>query len=363
MLPSEYKRLKREELGKPTVHKKISNSFIENALTNKTIGAIKITYYLSTVLKDFDYTKDLNTVTIDTSKMLKYTELTMPDIRNNLKKMQQTSITFIDENQELEEIIPLVAKIGFYYGRNRKVEIDIYSKIAKLIVDVTKRYSFINTKELMRLKSIHSIRLLPILEMIHQFKEPAIKQKTYTLEDLNSIFDTKYKRYNHLEIYILKKAKEELDNNSSLTFDYEMKFETLGKGRASITGVILKPKTKGNYQSTIFSNLEYPPEDNHIEKDMTDKQKDLVEAPTQDTRITKIESWYPNLKQLDLGVEFGIAQQKDENIKEDFNLYLEEQIEVFKKYCVDEKKDYKNMDTSFKRHIRGAYKNSLDFFS
>ena len=180
MIPTKENKKKLSESNKKQIHKKISNSFIENALTNKTISALKITYYLATVLRDFDYTKDLNTIIIDTKDLLSYTGLTMVDIKNSFKKMQQTSITFINAQKQWEEYISLIPRLKFHLGRNRKIEIDMYSKIAKLIVEVTDKYSFLNTKELMRLKFKHSIRLLPLLEMISQFREPAIKQKNYS---------------------------------------------------------------------------------------------------------------------------------------------------------------------------------------
>jgi len=45
------------------------------------------------------------------------------------------------------------------------------------------------------------------------------------------------------------------------------------------------------------------------------------------------------------------------------NKVLEEQIIAFKKYCIENKKNYKDMDVSFKRHIEGAFNNKIDFFS
>ena len=45
--------------------------------------------------------------------------------------MQETSITFINENEEWEEHIVLIPKIEFFYGKNL-VEIVMFSKIAKL---------------------------------------------------------------------------------------------------------------------------------------------------------------------------------------------------------------------------------------
>ena len=157
MTVAEWRRNKKNELSKPAVHKKISNTFIESTLTNKTVSALRIIYYLANVLKDINYKKDLTTVIINTKDILEYTELTMTDIKNNLKKMQETSISFINTEDEYEEMISLLPRVKIHVGRKRTIEIDTYSKIAKLVIEVTDKYSFINTKQLMKLKFKHSI--------------------------------------------------------------------------------------------------------------------------------------------------------------------------------------------------------------
>lgn len=319
MLPSEWKRKKKEELKKPQVHNKISNTFIENVLHDKTLSAIKICYYLSTILKDFDHSKELNTITINLKDMLKYTELTMGDIRNNLKKLQKTSISFV-EKDVFEEHISLIPRFKIHLGRNKKIEIDIYSKIAKQLVNVVSNYTFINTKELMKLKKIHSLRLLPILNMINGYD---LKQKTYNLEDLNSIFETNYNRLVDIERFILIKAKEELDDNSMLTFDYEVNFEALGTGRSSAVSITIKPLAKKNYQSTIFSHLEEP--------EQKEQNEDIEEQ---------------------IRAEIDLDMFPDE--KRDF--YIERLLE-FIEFCVENNKVYKNWNTSFSRHVNGYIKN------
>lgn len=259
MLPSRLKKKKLEELNKPKVHQKISNSFIENVITNKNPAVIKVVYYLSTILKDFDHSRELNTFIIDRADMLNYTGLsTDTDIKNNLKKMNKTTITFIDEKENVEEFISLIPRIKMIYGK-RKVEIDMYSKVAKLIIDVVSNYTFIDTKQLMRLHNVHSLRMLPILNMINQFNGTTKKQRTYPLDELNEIFETNYKSLSKFELNVLKKAKEELDNNSSLTFEYETNYDVLGAGRPKAVSITIKPITKNNYQSTIFSHIEEQP--------------------------------------------------------------------------------------------------------
>jgi len=336
--------LKKIQAKKLEIHKKISNSFIQSALAKKTMASLKIIYYLASLLKkeDLDYSKKLNTIVIDTKEMLKYTELTMSDITNNLKKMQETSISFINEEQEFEEHIVLIPRIKFHLGRKRKVELDIYTKIINLIIDVAQQYTFINTKELMKLKNKHSIRLLPLLHTVNNYK---VKQKTLTISELNALFDTQYTAY-ELERSLLKKVKEELDNNSKLTFEFEVNSDSSGQGRPKTTSITIIPKPKDSYQSTIFTNFE-----NETSKQTKVQPKDQ-------------EQWKLTQELIDdLLVEFGVAQSGNQELMNEFEAYLYEQEQVFKQFCDDNNKQYKNMNVSFKRHIKGAYNNRLDFFS
>ena len=91
----------------------------------------KILFYLASILDNFDLTKEIDTLKIDLAKMFKYTNITIQETKNNLKAMQETSITFINENEEWEEHIVLIPKIEFFYGK-KLVEIVMFSKIAKL---------------------------------------------------------------------------------------------------------------------------------------------------------------------------------------------------------------------------------------
>ena len=157
MTPREAKEKKlqniQEQKARPL--QKISNNFIQSEIFNLNKNALKTVFYLASILENFDFSKELNTLYIDLQKMFKFTEMTATDIKNNLRAMQDTSITFADENEDIEEFIVLIPRIKFHYGKNR-VEIDLYSKIAKLILNVKDNYTFINTKSLMSLENKHS---------------------------------------------------------------------------------------------------------------------------------------------------------------------------------------------------------------
>ena len=177
-------------------------------------------------------------ITIDTKQMLKYTEMNLPEIKRNIKAMQETSITFVDEEQDIIEGMSLLPRYKIIAGKHR-IELDIYSKIGKMIIDVKRNYTFINTKTLMNLKSKHALRLLPLLNKINQYDENIGKRKKCDLEYLNSLFGTKYKNLYDIQRKILEPVKEELDMNSKLTFKYEINFDNFDKGRPKATTITI----------------------------------------------------------------------------------------------------------------------------
>ena len=234
----EREKTKRVQRTKANSYEKISNNFIESTIKTNNINAIKVIFYLASILEDFDFDKKLNTINLDMKKMFEYTKITPREIKNNLKAMQETAIAFIDEEKEEEEYITLIPKIKIFYGQNL-VTIDLYSKIAKLIIEVKNNYTYIDTKVLMSLKSKHSIRILPLLEKIRGYSSHIGKRKTMSLEVLNQFFGTKYKRISDIERRILKPAKEELDSKPTLTFVYQVYMESFGRGRPRATSVTI----------------------------------------------------------------------------------------------------------------------------
>ena len=237
MTVAEYKRRQKEELAKQKLRpiQKISNNFIDNTLSNASIGAIKTIYYLATIIEKMEQfeqgqEKGLLKLEIDMRQMLKYTGLTLPTIKRNIKSMQETSISFIDEVEGIEEGISLLPYYKIIAGKH-KLHIEIFQKIATLIVEVKNNYTPINTKDLMNLKKPHSIRLLPLLITISRYDKDVGKRKKLQLLELNEFFGTKYTSWAEIERSVLRPTKKELDNNSKISFIYEPNFENLGTGR------------------------------------------------------------------------------------------------------------------------------------
>jgi plasmid replication initiation protein len=236
---------KRQAKKKPKVHQKIANTFIENAITYSNVNALKTIYYLSTILEktDMSQMKDdkIIGIRIDKREMLKYTEMSAPTLRKTTKEMQKTSITFVDEKDEIVEGMSLLPRYKLIPNKNI-VELDLYVRIAKMIVDVKKNYTMMNIKEIMKLRRSHSVRMLALLNRISTYKTDEWeipKRKHMTLDELNSFFGTNYKTWNEFERSLLKPVKEELDTHSTKSFIYEANYEILGRGRPSFKDVTI----------------------------------------------------------------------------------------------------------------------------
>lgn len=254
MLPSEYKIIKRAEKKNPKVHQKISNTFIENAISRSNLSALKTLYFLSTVLSKTDMQNMQDNkivgIKIDKREMLKFTDLSVDTIIKTTKQMQQTSITFVDEDGIIEGM-SLLPRYKFIPNKNI-VELDLYVRIAKMIVDVQKNYTNINIHELMILQNKHALRLLGLLCRISQYDNNVAKRKLFTLENLKEFFGVDLKSWTEFERKILAPAKEELDTKSKFSFIYEANYENLGKGRPAFKNVTIDLIEQKNPQGKLF---------------------------------------------------------------------------------------------------------------
>ncbi len=260
MIPSPHNisKLKNQKLqaSKSKVHQKISNTFIECAIQKNTVGALKTIYYLSgaieTIENLYKLEKDtLITIKIDTRDMLKYTEMSLPDIKRNIKSMQQTSVSFIDNSDDTEIGVSLLPYYKFIYGKHI-IELKIFVKIAYQIIDVKRNYSMIDIKSLMKFRSKHTLKFLPLLYRISQYSKDVSKRKTFELHEFNSFFGTNYKKFYDIERYILRPVKDELDNNSKISFIYETNYDYFDAGRPKAISMTIDVIQKKSVQGKLI---------------------------------------------------------------------------------------------------------------
>lgn len=296
MLVSQRLKQMEEEKNKPLPMRKISNDFLLNTIEKNNTSTLKTMFYIATVLRDMklqNYKDDeLIDIEINKKELEEYTMISDSTLRRNIKQMQQTSITFFDEENKIQTGVSLIPRYEILFGKNI-IKLKIFVNIAKMIIDVEKNYTFMNVKNVMKLDSKHSIRMLGLLnnldtysvnttdkkaleeiqknlDLIHnpEYKEfvekedlvrkteelkkkPLPKTITMNLNDINSFFGTKYATFGEAERKIFKVAQEELERKSPLYFSYSKNFESNGKGRPSFSDIKIFVHLQNGVQSRL----------------------------------------------------------------------------------------------------------------
>ena len=238
MTPIEFLRREKEKKKNPTNIAKISNALVEALVQKNNLGALKVIFYIAkSDIKRQD--SELVKLIIDINHLCADCNIDVKTLKRNITKMQETSITFVEENV-FEEHIAILPYFKFSYGG--KIEIKIFSKILNLIREVKNRFTIIDVKNLMNLKSKHSVRMILLLEMISGFSENVAKRKHYSLAELNGMFGTNYPRLKEFERKILMPVQKELNEKSKLSFIYEVEFDKediSSRGRPKAVGIVL----------------------------------------------------------------------------------------------------------------------------
>lgn len=241
MLASQVKKQKiaNFEKKRDRIHAKISNNFIESTIQNSTLNALKTIYFLASAIEKVENFESIENESLikfnlETPDFFNYTNMKLPQIVQNLKDMQKTSISFINEAEAFEEGIALLPYFKILYGKN-KIQISIFKKIASMIIEVKNNYSIIDTRLLMSFKSKHSLRFLPLLNLMKQNKE---KSRTLELDDINEFFGTSYKTLHEVELKIFTPIKNDFEA-TKIKFNYETNFELIGKGRPKAISITI----------------------------------------------------------------------------------------------------------------------------
>jgi plasmid replication initiation protein len=229
---------------------KVQNTFIDGFIADNNTETLKILFYIarSGITKSEGR---LKIVTIDTKAMCEYCHISIKTLKHNLKKMQKTSITLVDDSDEFRSV-SLLPDLRIIMGRN-KLEVSIFNIVLDLIVEVERKYTTIDLSNLMKLKNKHSLKMIQILENINGFDIDIPKRKRYSLEELQALFGVKYKTCYAFEVAVLKPCKAELDDKSNLSFLYDTKFIEVPRGRPKATGFIIDLIDNKRRQPTLFN--------------------------------------------------------------------------------------------------------------
>lgn len=205
---------------------KISNSLVESFVSKNNAVALKMLFYIAKQQRK--ESGEITKFTLSLDEFADYCKLDHRTIRDNIRAMQRTSVTFVKHGangkKALETFIVLIPYAEYDYTA-KTIEIDMYKKILDLIVEVEERFTVIDVKNVMEMESKYSLRMAMILEQVFGFEGnpehlDVKQQKTFSLDDLNDMFGTSYKNFTDVERKILEPVKAEMDEKSEISFDF-----------------------------------------------------------------------------------------------------------------------------------------------
>lgn len=228
----------------------LDNQFVEAFIKDGNIVALKLLFYVASLdLKHTDIKTPFFKININLADMVKKTGVSERSFKRNLIKMQNTTISLIDEKKE--SYISLLPRID--YDLKGSVKITMDREVYALVKKTENNLTLIDSERVYQLKGKHTAKMLILLEWISGFTIP---RKLFTLEELNALFGTKYKTYSHFETNVLLKCQKELNENSKLTFEYDDKraLTIIGKGRPRVVGFWIIPIGKRSYQPKLIKD-------------------------------------------------------------------------------------------------------------
>jgi len=241
-MSSPYELLKgnkpKQEIYLPKTLELANSLFLAFIQKNNLIG-LKLCLIMSGAKSQIKYDEN-NAVRFNVDMLCDVMNTSRKELSTNLKKTVDVHFTYTNSEGGLGYTTPIHSYE--YVNRNKEVLIEVSSKAKSLFTELGKgQYAFssANANNLMSLQHKHSLKMQLLLELINNFDDDIAKRKRYDLDELNGYFGTKYKRYIDLERRILKPVKEEIDSNSTLTFDYFLNDEASGTGRPKIKEVVI----------------------------------------------------------------------------------------------------------------------------
>lgn len=235
---------------------KASNNLIEAHYKNFTLGAKQVLWHIAARLQEEGYTPDSfqthNVMTpyetiqidletgkqsksyaskcvmlvLDIKRLTRESGMSYSTIRDTIQAMKKANLWIISKDARTRTITSLFPTVNFEDGEN-KITVYMWADILLHLLQL-QIWTQMDYHHIMRFKSVYTLRTY---ELLSKVKNQDYAVFTKTLSELNEVYDTKYKRLNDIVANILIKAKEELDENSKISFEYTIKYLNTGKGR------------------------------------------------------------------------------------------------------------------------------------
>ena len=214
---------------------------IEYYIKKKDLQTLKVIYFIG--LLDYRNVIKDNYIFVcifSISQISKACNLSTKEIIQILKKMGEKSIEIEDTKNGIVKYIPIVSYMSVSNIRD-EIKVYIHYDIYNRFRDLTEIYTFSILGLMFQTKYKYTLKVISFLQNIEY-------STILSLDEINKILDTKYKRFSSIE-KILDQVREELELYSTISFLFEVNYIVKSKPRktkkaVNITIVIKRNRPK-----------------------------------------------------------------------------------------------------------------------
>lgn len=174
-------------------------------------------------------------------------------LRGVIKSLQRCIMSFNNLDEQWEADVNIFSRGRYFAGGH--VEIKIDELMLPFFKKLNDHYTKLNMKEIVSFKSQYSIRIYELARKLQFIKEPYKKEKIYTVEEFQKMVGSEYKRWVDVQRHVLEPAKQEINNNTRVYFDYEpIKSYKKGqtRGRKGVNEIKIIMNIRGHYQAKLL---------------------------------------------------------------------------------------------------------------
>lgn len=246
----------------------VANNIIETYTLNFTLTQQKILYLVGMILNsEFLTNQRVDEVGFEDMTITEQQLHKLHSVRFTFKEAEEITGHSV---QHIEEALLQMSKITMRYRANgwktafqlftRSQVSDDRQEIRLFFVEEMFRFfQFLGKKnpyhksDSPTLMSFDSIYTFKMYEYLEKFQNAEVTTSEMTLQALNTLFGTKYKRLSNIYQSVVSVAQTELDRKSKLTFRYEnITQPNLKGGRAKVTGCRIYTVGRSAVQAGLF---------------------------------------------------------------------------------------------------------------
>lgn len=141
----------------------------------------------------------------------------LKDVANRLMD-RKIEIERINEKGKKSFLVTRYLSSAEYVEGEGKIKVNFDPKLKPYLLEIKERFTQYQLKNILSLKGAHSIRLY---ELLKQYEK--IRKREFEIEELKKLLGVEdgYDRFYDFEKYVLKPAKDEINEKTDIWIDYE----------------------------------------------------------------------------------------------------------------------------------------------